>query len=653
MSEYDRYEVTGSVGGSITDTLSARIAGRYYDFGGEFTNRTGGEKSGDEETVSVSAVLEWAPSERLRVRTRGYYSESEDGQSALFLQSSSENDCFEDDGALYAGLGRYYCGVVEPGQVNNNAAEQFAGRAGRQIDRLQASTLVDYELSGEETLTLVAGYNERDVTDRTDGDYEDTSFQTAVFTPGGFPFAGFPVPPFQFGYVGTTIDFSFENRTVTKDVNVEARYLLDRDRYDLLAGVFYYDQSVDSRDIRALPEDAGAVAGRNFRIALAEQQALCAANPVCGSIVPFFGPSVPESRDRSDEDTRNLAVFGSIGVDVTDTVTVSVEGRYAEERVRRLNVDQVVGGEAVQSDLGLAVFESFTPRVTLDWQATPDNLFYAIYAQGTKPGGFNSVLAARAGLPTFDEEEVDAYELGVKNTFLGGQLTANVAGYLNDLSGYQLTQNVFDEALGQSQSATVNAGDAEVFGLEVEGTFRPDALDGLGITANYAYTDAEFTSGVDETQGVLADVADDRLVNCSTGDQFPGDDECTSLFASIDGKRIPRTAEHQAFVDVEYRAPAPGPSGWDAYVGANYRYESSKFAQVANEAETGDANLVNARVGLVGERVELRVYVNNVLDEDSTPLVLRFADAEDSFKRAFVGARRRSRHVGANVTLRF
>ena len=655
VSEYDRYEVTGSVGGSITDTLSGRIGARYYSFGGEFTNAFDGEKIGDEETMSVSGVLEWAPSDRLTVRARGYYAESEDGQSALFLQSADQNNCFEDNGTLYGGLGRYYCGVVAPGQVNVNAEEQFDGQVGRQIDTTQLSLRADWDVGERGTFTSITGFNDRGVVDRTDGDYAPTSFQTAVFTPGGFPFAGFPVPPFSYAFVGTTVDFSFENDTQTRDFSQELRFLHDGDRVDLLAGVYYFDQDTDSQDIRDLPDDAAARAGASFGAAFGQQQALCAANPICGSIVPFFGPSVAESRDRSEEEVQNTAVFGSIGFDVTDTLTVSVEGRYQEERIRRLNIDPEADtsqGLFVRTP-GFAVFESFTPRVLVDWSATEDNLLYGIYAQGTKPGGFNSVLAASVGVPTFDEEKVaNSFEIGSKNTLADGQATLNLAAFFNELEGYQISRNVFDEATGRSQSATTNAGDAEVFGVEVEGTLRPAAVEGLTIFGNYAYTDAEFTSGTDENQGLLNDVADDGLVNCSLGDEF-SDTDCQSAFGSIAGNRIPRTAEHVAFVDAEYRFDAPGLSGWDAFVGANFRYESSKFAQVVNEAETGDTELLNARAGIVGDRVAVRFYVNNILDEDSTPLVLRYADAEDSFKRAFVGSRRRGRHAGVNVTLGF
>ena len=152
---------------------------------------------------------------------------------------------------------------------------------------------------------------------------------------------------------------------------------------------------------------------------------------------------------------------------------------------------------------------------------------------------------------------------------------------------------------------------------------------------NYAFTDPQFTSGEDENFGVLLDAADNGLIDCSLGDQFTGPDfpdPCdASAFGDITGKQIPRTAEHQLFVDVEYRQPVGG-GNWEWFAGANYSYESSKYAQVTNFAETGDSALVGARFGFESERYNVSVWGKNLTGEDSTPLVLRYADGANSFR---------------------
>jgi outer membrane receptor protein involved in Fe transport len=301
-------------------------------------------------------------------------------------------------------------------------------------------------------------------------------------------------------------------------------------------------------------------------------------------------------------------------------------------------------------------FDSFSPRVTLDWQWSDRNMLYALYAEGTKPGGFNSATAIEAGLPTYDEEEVSSFEVGSKNVFLDGQLVANLALFVNEITGYQITQNAQNNR-GNTTSAIRNAGDAEIFGGELELSYRPAAIDGLALTMNYAYADPEFTDAVDENQGLLNDVEDDGLNNCSLGKQVASL-PCSStkmVFGSINGNQIPRTAQHTAYFGAEYRRPLPGSmGGFDSWVlGADYSYESSKYDQVMNLAETGDTNLLAARFGLESEHWSATIWGRNLTGEDSVPNILRYADGLRDLRRNFAASQRRDTYYGLTVTAKF
>ncbi len=297
-------------------------------------------------------------------------------------------------------------------------------------------------------------------------------------------------------------------------------------------------------------------------------------------------------------------------------------------------------------------FDSFSPRITIDWKFSDNSMLYALYAEGTKPGGFNGVEAIEAGVPSYAEEEVKSFEIGSKNVFNDGRLTANFALFFNDLDGYQLTQNVRTADGVNTTSAISNAGEAEIFGFEMDTVWYPEAIDGMTLRFNYAWTDSEFTKGYDQNQGVLDDVADNGLNDCSTGDEFPDDDDCTALYGSIKGHEIPRSAEHQAYVDAEYRR-AFGNGGWEWHIGVDYSFESSKWAQVHNLIETGDTSLVGMRAGVTNGKYAFRLWGKNLTGEDSTPLALRYADGADSFKRSFVGMSRRDTYFGATFTASF
>ncbi len=657
ISENDRYEVSGSVFGSLNENISARVSARHYEFGGEFENQFDGSKLGQERSSSIAGSIH-AEVEKLTADFNAYYGISRDSQPALFHSDASENNCFFDDGALYGGGGRYFCGVIEPRSASVDISRQVPD-AGLDIDTLNLSARFAYDLGGGFAVTSITGYNSRDETFKQDADYQPTSFQTANFTPGGFPFTGFPFPPFGFGYATSTVDFTFEGEEEVTDFSQELRFNYDDEKLHLILGGYYFNQQDEGRDIRDVPGNGPADAAASFAAVLAGERAGCAANPICSFIVPFGSPATPNSRNQSVVDIQNVAIFGAVTYDFTDAFSVSAEGRYAEESLSQRALTFNEGGAIPAPITADAKFTSFDPRVTIDWQVSDNNLLYGVFATGQKPGGFNGATAILAGLPSFDEETVQSFEIGSKNRFFGGQVTANLAGYFNEIDGYQLTQNARVEGTGNTTSATVNAGDAEVKGFELELTARPDALQGLTLTANYAYTDAEFTEGLDENQGVLNDVADDRLVNGSAGCQILADptdptSECLqNAFGSIAGNQIPRTAEHQLFADIDYRHDLSSWEGWAFNIGANYSFESSKFAQVHNLAETGTTNLVNARIGVSNDAIAFQIYGRNLLDEDSTPLVLRYADGADSFKRSFVGTLRRGTHFGARVDVKF
>lgn len=653
VSENDRYEITGGLRGPITDSISAAVSGRWYDFGGEYTNLFDGNKVGEQSSYSFSGALQYDDDGPFTASLRTYYNRTDDGQPAIFAQDTNANNCLFDNGSLYGGGGRYFCGTIRPQAINTDYTRQFVNPedVGLEAKTFNAAFRMDYEVSDQVTLTSLTGYNYRREILNTDGDYSPTSFETAVFArfPAGAPIGFGPAGPiFPFGFVGTTVDFSFSNNSLTEDWSQELRLAYDGERFDFLIGGYYFDQDLTSQDIRVVPADAAARAGASFGAAFANEQALCAANPICGTVFPLFGPATPNSRDRNEENIRNWAIFGSASFEIVENLTLGVEARYASERVRQATFDFDQGDPLPAAVRVSETFNKFAPRITLDYQATPDNLIYADFAQGQKPGGFNGVTAINAGVPSYEEEEVDAFEIGTKNTFAGGDLIFNAAAFYNDITGYQLTQNV--QSAANAVSAIVNAGDARVIGLELELVGRPHP--NWTFTANYALADSKFTSGFDENQGVLNDVADDNQVNCSTGDQFPDVSGCQSLFGSISGKRIPRAPVHQFFVDVDYRMPM-GSGDWELFAGANVNLISSSFAQVHNLAETGGSVVADARLGFENGNFKIQAYVKNLTDEDSVAQIIRYADSSDSFRRNFIAGLRPGRRFGLILSAKY
>ncbi|KPF71776.1 hypothetical protein IP68_18810 [Blastomonas sp. AAP25] len=652
IAEDDRYEVTANVRGPLAPGLGIALGGRVLDNAGAFRNAFDGTKIGKQQSYSGFGLLQFNNGGPFRASLRANYNVLDDGQPAIFAQPANANNCFPDNSALYRGQSRYFCGTIQPQQVNTDYRRQFVDpeNVGLESKTLNAAFRMDFDFTDELTLTSLTGYNRRTANTKTDGDYSPNSFNMVIFAYGATGPAPAPIVPprtTRFTAFATSVqDFTFSNRQVTDDWSQELRLAYEGERIQLMLGGYYFDQSDVSRDTRIVPPGSLARAQANSAAATAS---LCAQLPTCGIFTPInvTAANLPESRNINQFDIENKAIFGSATFDITDTLSFSAEGRYAEEQIRQTTFTFNNGQALPAPRVVQATFKEFTPRFTLSWQASRDNLFYAVYAEGQKPGGFNSNQAILAGFPTFDPEDNKTYEIGTKNTFFDGKLTANLALYHTEVKGYQITQNV--SVPPNQVSLTRNGGDARVNGAELELLIRP--VRNFTVTANYSYVNAKFTAGTDENLGLINDLIDDRLANCSTGDQFPNIAGCQSLFGSIRGKRVPRAPAHTMFVDVDYRRPVS--SEWDFFVGSNVNMVSTSFDQVLNFAETGGSVVVDARLGFQSDRFRVMAYARNLFDEDSVAQIIRYADANADLRRNFIAGLRPPRRIGIILTASF
>ena len=649
VSEGMVYDITAAISGPIAPGLGIALGGRFFENEGLFTNTFDNTPIGVQQTRSGYGMLKFDDGGAVRASLRANYNSTRDGQPAVFATDANNNNCLPDSGALFRGNGRYFCGIVQPQVVNTDFERQFSQGdfVGNSIDTLNTGLNIDVDLSERLTLTSLTGYNNRVATQRTDGDYSPNNFQGVVFA--AFPISG-PPPPFLFSAASSKTDFSFSNRSKRTDWSQEVRLQYKTDSLRLLGGVYYFDQDAVSADNRVLPANAQALADVNMAAARA---AACARSPVCRGIVPD-NSLLQESRNNSIDNIRNLAVFGAAEYNLTEQISIAAEGRYQEERIRTIAQTATVRAGPIGPPVSAErTFKKFMPRVTLSYNATPDNLLYAVYAEGQKPGGFNGAAAISIGRAEFGAEDVTSYEIGSKNTFLNGGMVLNVALFHNIITGYQLTQPVQiinPPQAPQTVTAVENAGDARINGFEIEMLIRPSRE--ITLTANYAYADSRFNRGVDENQGVLDDVADDRLVNCSTGDQFPAVAGCQPRFGDITGKRIPRAPQHSLFVDIDYRREI-GTTGWQGFAGMNAYLLSSTFAQVHNLAATGDSIVSDIRAGVQNKKFRVQFYVRNLFNEDTVQQLIRFADPNRDLRRNFIAGLRPPRRFGVIAEAKF
>ncbi|NIJ39474.1 outer membrane receptor protein involved in Fe transport [Sphingopyxis panaciterrae] len=113
-------------------------------------------------------------------------------------------------------------------------------------------------------------------------------------------------------------------------------------------------------------------------------------------------------------------------------------------------------------------FNKLTGRAVIDFKVTEDNLLYASYSRGYKSGGINPPLQASTGVQeSFRPEQVDAFEIGSKNTFGNGALQLNLTAFYYKYKDLQLSRIV-------SRTAVNDNINANIWGAEVEAIIRPD-----------------------------------------------------------------------------------------------------------------------------------------------------------------------------------
>jgi iron complex outermembrane receptor protein len=235
-------------------------------------------------------------------------------------------------------------------------------------------------------------------------------------------------------------------------------------------------------------------------------------------------------------------------------------------------------------------------RLRAEYDVTPDNLVYALVANGHKSGGFNDNLGDNGVAPIYGTENVILYEFGTKNEFDIGNTSAylNASLFYNDYSD-QVFTGLLSVAtaietsvgiLGQDipvppgtntdlvVSFSFNAADSEIYGAQIEGGFE------LPADINFDFSVLWLEAQIQDAE----EIPDFRFQ--------PDVDSGNAVFRSIEGSRLPRTPRWQLNGKLSQVFELPeGQIDWVASLG----YRSSQFHTIFNSLEF-DENGVGSTV---------------------------------------------------------
>jgi iron complex outermembrane receptor protein len=437
-----------------------------------------------------------------------------------------------------------------------------------------------------------------------------------------------------------TADFSSRPNSSMDTASHELRLeWTGSDRWSVSGGLYYAETDDESYDLtifappcsdRDLNNSGSAddeIANCNLRVESGMPSPLDDASFL--GILDFFNNNWNGSQsNRTKYDDTIYAVFAEASYNLTDEITIRVEGRYTEEDREINRLTDIFGlapgetgyGEGIFGDVAIEssivvpkddkTFDYFTPRLSVDWAWSDENMVYAYVAKGVKSGGFNNSTSTADLI--YDEEENWTYELGSKNVFFDNKLTLNGALFYVDWSDMQgsLSPTV------QSQNSNVvigNIGDATNAGIEVEGTWRFNnewSIDLAYTWINPEYDDAEF----DAAQRYYyydcpVDVIPDEDPN-NPGQPFL----CGNT--NIDGNQLQRTSEEMGLAAISYVDEWFG--GWTLSARVDASYQSKQYINPLNVGYVGSRTLYNGSVNFTGPEShwDVTLWGKNLADDN-------------------------------------
>lgn len=459
----------------INDKVAMRIAGQIQNHGGYGKNLVTGSDIDNKHSQAVRGQLLFEPTEKLSILIGAdYYTQDDRSNSYHYFGPAgftAQGDPVTPTGIL---LGGYDPGPRNVASVRDpsNKAEFWGARAD-----------ISYELSDAIALRSITAYRSSFFAVESD------------LSPLGnnlFP-----------------IDFGESSDQVTQELQLN----VDTDNNKLVVGAFYLHEKID-----------GYIEGPY-------------------NLMGVGGPDlfIQGFYSGGNLNTKAAAVFAQDTYSITDALRATLGVRYSWEKKTvadqsDFNFDDIydpAAGPRFPVHRDSKSFDSFTPKLGLDYDITDDVMIYASYSKGFKAGTFNLGSAG----PALDPEKVDAYEIGLKSTVLDGRLRANLSGFYYDYSDLQV---------GKVQGQLLvleNAASAEIYGLE--GEFMLEPVDDFVIGLNASWLHARFTSYVTADQARPA------------GDGVTLDENGVPAF-DLTGNALPQAPDYTIDLSAQYTFEVPG-----------------------------------------------------------------------------------------------
>ncbi|EJL33126.1 outer membrane receptor protein [Novosphingobium sp. AP12] len=306
-------------------------------------------------------------------------------------------------------------------------------------------------------------------------------------------------------------------------------------------------------------------------------------------------PANPKGVTRNDNLT-NIAVLGGFDWDFTDKLTLSGEGRYAREKVSSPACPSCAFYPTATDFSNKS--NDFSPRVTLSYKVTGENMVYALFSKGVKSARFSFVNVAGTfvGLAA-DPEKLFNYEIGSKNSFFDDRLTLNLAAFYDEVKDQQLVSTQERTVNGNTVNiATVgNVGASTILGFEGEASLKVTPR--LTLRGSVGYAHQEFTA------------KNPIIISASSTYGFPPSGNNSVVLDGLTQANVP---DWNGFIGGEYKLPEVG--GFSPTLRLDGAYRGSWYANLANTVKGRSAWTMDTRINFASDMIDFSLFGRNILN---------------------------------------
>ncbi len=216
-----------------------------------------------------------------------------------------------------------------------------------------------------------------------------------------------------------------------------------------------------------------------------------------------------------------------------------------------------------------------SPRYKID----DNNMVYARFADGYRPGGANAFPPGLGEPATFGPDTVTSYEAGYKGQWFDRRVTLDLALFWNQWNNIQIQTGV------AGFQGFINGGTARTRGAELSTLWRP--VQGLTLGLNGAYTEANLTTDAPAAGGVA-------------GDELPFVPKWTGSF----------TADYNWLIR----------DGWTGDLGGSVNYVGARLSSFVGNGTTINGfgvpvpsfTTLNVNAGVIHGPVTFQAFIRNI-----------------------------------------